>query len=107
MVASGWDGVQSLLGKIWVRLEAVDKLAKGQETISRRLDRLEEKMMDFQQRLTKDPTSFTQCASAGAKTGAGAGAGAGIKTPSAPARPAGSSQQVQKPQPKKASRLFP
>jgi len=50
MVASGWDGVQSLLGKIWLRLEAVDKLAAGQETISKRLDKLEEKMLNFQQR---------------------------------------------------------
>merc|ERR1711872_881509 len=105
MVASGWDGVQSLLGKIWVRLDAVDKLATGQESISKRLDRLEEKMTDFQQRLTKDPASFTQCASAAANAGAGAkaGAGAGITTASTPARSTESSQQVQKSQPKKVS----
>ena len=49
-MASGWDGVQTLLGKIWNRLEAVDKLADGQETIAKRLDSLEAKMNDFHAR---------------------------------------------------------
>jgi len=58
MVASGWDGVQTLLGKIWTRLEAVDKLADGQETISKRLDSLEAKMNDFHARhMPKEITS--------------------------------------------------
>jgi len=58
MVASGWDGVQTLLGKIWNRLEAVDKLADGQETIAKRLDSLEAKMNDFHARhMPKEITS--------------------------------------------------
>jgi hypothetical protein len=36
-----WDAVQMMLGKIWTRLEVIDKLAEAQGKLCQRLDELE------------------------------------------------------------------
>jgi hypothetical protein len=40
-MAASWDAVQMMLGKIWTRLEVIDKLAEAQGKLCQRLDELE------------------------------------------------------------------
>jgi len=40
-MAATWDAVQMMLGKIWTRLEVIDKLAEAQGKLCQRLDELE------------------------------------------------------------------
>jgi len=40
-MAASWDAVQTMLGKIWTRLEVIDKLADAQGKLCQRLDELE------------------------------------------------------------------
>jgi len=40
-MAASWDAVQQMLGKIWTRLEVIDKLAEAQGKLCQRLDELE------------------------------------------------------------------
>merc|ERR1711990_616157 len=41
VMAASWDAVQMMLGKIWTRLEVIDKLAEAQGKLCQRLDELE------------------------------------------------------------------
>jgi len=40
-MAASWEAVQGMLGKIWTRLEVIDKLAEAQGKLCQRLDELE------------------------------------------------------------------
>jgi len=40
-MAASWEAVQMMLGKIWSRLEVIDKLAEAQGKLCQRLDELE------------------------------------------------------------------
>jgi len=79
-MAASWDAVQMMLGKIWTRLEVIDKLAEAQGKLCQRLDELEKALG----RLDPQAAAVISCpAVVTAKTAKTLAAPA--KTPAAPA----------------------